>query len=71
MAKTDAALGIMKAFLPATTRPITHEFGPEVPHPAIEAVRAARSQFMEVGFTGAEEPAEPVPSAEQQHGAWS
>ncbi|MCK6564585.1 MAG: type II glyceraldehyde-3-phosphate dehydrogenase [Dehalococcoidia bacterium] len=71
MAKTDAALGIMNAFLPATTRPITHEFGPEVPHPAIDALRAARSEFMEIGFTGAEEPAEPVPSAEQQHGAWS
>lgn len=71
MAKTDAALGVMKAFLPATTRPITHEFGPEVPHPAIEAVRAARSQFMEVGFTGAEEPAEPVPTPEQQHGVRS
>ena len=71
MAKTDAALGVMKAFLPATTRPITHEFGPDVPHPAIEAVRAARSQFMEVGFTGAEEPAEPVPTPEQQHGVRS
>lgn len=71
MAKTDAALGVMKAFLPATTRPITHEFGPEVPHPAIEALRAARSEFMEIGFTGAEEPAEPVPSAEQQHRARS
>lgn len=68
MAKTDASLGIVNAFLPATTRPIAHEFGPEVPHPAVEAVRAARAGFMEIGFTGAEEPAEPVPTAQQTHG---
>ena len=65
--KTDAALGITKTFLPATTRPIPHQFGPEVPHPAIEAVRATHAEFMEVGFKGAEEPAEPVPTAAQHH----
>jgi glyceraldehyde-3-phosphate dehydrogenase (NAD(P)) len=71
MAKTDAALGIVKAFLPATTRPIAHEFGPEVPHPAVDAVRATRAKFMEIGFKGAEEPVEPEPTAEQRHGAQS
>lgn len=71
MAKTDASLGIVSAFLPATTRPITHEFGPDVPHPAVEAVRAARAEFMEVGFRGAEEPADAVPTLEQLHGSRS
>lgn len=71
MAKTDASLGIASAFLPATTRPITHEFGPDVPHPAVEAVRAARAAFMEVGFRGAEEPADAVPTLEQLHGSRS
>lgn len=71
MAKTDASLGIVSAFLPATTRPITHEFGPDVPHPAVEAVRAARAEFMEVGFRGAEEPADAVPALEQLHGSRS
>jgi glyceraldehyde-3-phosphate dehydrogenase (NAD(P)) len=68
IARTDAALGIVKAFLPATTRPIAHEFGPEIGHPAVQAVRAARAEFMDVGFKGAEEPAEPVATAEQRHG---
>jgi len=71
IARTDAALGILKAFLPATTVPIAHEFGPEVPHPAVDAVRATRAGFMEIGFTGAEEPAEPEPTAEQRHGGGS
>ncbi|MBI2765908.1 MAG: type II glyceraldehyde-3-phosphate dehydrogenase [Chloroflexi bacterium] len=68
MARTDAALGIVKSFLPATTRPIAHMFGPEIGHPAVEAARAAGAEFMDVGFKGAEEPAEPVATAEQQHG---
>ncbi len=64
--KTDAALGITKAFLPNTTRPITHLAGTDVPHPAIEAVRATHAAFMREGFKGAEEPAEPVPTAAQR-----
>lgn len=71
IAKTNASLGIVNAFLPATTRPITHEFGTDVPHPAAEAVRAAHAEFMQIGFTGAEEPAEPVPAVEQRHGGRS
>jgi glyceraldehyde-3-phosphate dehydrogenase (NAD(P)) len=67
MAKTDAALGIVKAFLPATTSPIAHEFGPEIGHPAVQAVRAARARFMDIGFKGAEEPAEPEATVEQRH----
>jgi len=54
--KTDIALGITKTFLPATTEPILHVTGPEVEHPAIEAVRATRVEFRQVGFKGAEEP---------------
>ena len=54
--KTDAALGITKTFLPATTRPIPHLAGAEVEHPEIKAVRARRAEFREVGFKGSEEP---------------
>lgn len=54
--KTDAALGITKTFLPATTQPIAHLAGPDVAHPAIEAVRATHAGFHDVGFKGAEEP---------------
>ena len=54
--KTDAALGITKTFLPSTTRPIPHLAGAEVEHPEIEAVRARRAEFREVGFKGSEEP---------------
>ena len=66
IAKTNAALGITKTFLPTTTRPIPHQFGPDVPHPAIEAVRASHAECMAVGFKGAEEPAEPEPTAAQR-----
>ena len=66
--KTNAALGITKTFLPATTRPITHVGGADIAHPAIAAVRARHAEFMNVGFTGAEEPAEPTPALEQQGG---
>lgn len=55
--KTDAALGLTKAFLPATT--------PDAIPRDVDALRAAHAAFMAVGFTGAEEPAEPVPSAAQ------
>lgn len=64
--KTNAALGVTKTFLPSTTRPIPHEFGPEVAHPTIEAVRATHAGFMQIGFKGAEEPAEPEPTAAQR-----
>lgn len=67
MTKTDTSLGIVKAFLPATTVPIAHQFGPEVPHPAVAAVGAAHAEFMQIG-KGAEEPAEPEPTAEPRHG---
>ena len=56
--KTDAAMGIAKAFLPATTQRVEHLAGEEVGHPAVEAVRAAHVGFREVGFKGAEEPTE-------------
>jgi glyceraldehyde-3-phosphate dehydrogenase (NAD(P)) len=64
--KTNAALGITKTFLPATSSPIPHLAGPRVEHPGIEAVRATHAEFMEIGFKGAEEPAEPVPTADQR-----
>jgi len=56
IAKTDAALGITKTFLPATTSPIAHLAGSDVSHPAIAAVRATHAEFMGVGYQGAEEP---------------
>lgn len=64
--KTNAALGIAKSFLPATTRPIEHVVGGDVQHPAIEAVRAGHAEFMAVGFKGCEEPVEAVPTAAQR-----
>ncbi len=59
IAKTDAALGITGTFLPATTRPIPHLVGDDVPHPGIEAVRAGRAAFRAIGFKGTEEPTGP------------
>jgi glyceraldehyde-3-phosphate dehydrogenase (NAD(P)) len=56
IAKTDAALGITKTFLPSTSEPILHVTGPELEHPAVEAVRATHAEFVRVGFKGAEEP---------------
>ena len=66
IARTNEALGITKAFLPSTARPITHPAGPEVAPPGIEAVRARHAEFMEDGFKGAEEPAEPEPTEAQR-----
>ena len=66
IAKTDAALGITKAFLPATTPPLPHVTGPDVAHPEIAAVHARRAAFMAVGFKGAEEPADAEPTPQQQ-----
>jgi glyceraldehyde-3-phosphate dehydrogenase (NAD(P)) len=60
IAKTDAALGITKTYLPSTTRPISHVAGPEVAHEAVEAVAAAHARFMGEGYKGAEEPTEPT-----------
>jgi hypothetical protein len=54
--KTNAAMGITKAFLPATTQPIEHVGGDAAEHPAIEAVRAAHAGFRETGYKGSEEP---------------
>lgn len=56
--KTDAALGVTKAFLPATTKPIAHLASPDVPHPALERVAARHAELRDVGFKGAEEPEE-------------
>jgi glyceraldehyde-3-phosphate dehydrogenase (NAD(P)) len=61
--KTDAALGIMKTFLPATTQAIPHMGGDHIEHPAIETVRARRAEFREVGFKGSEEPTDPTPTS--------
>ena len=69
IAKTDAALGITKSFLPRTARSITHLAGPRVPHPDLAPIRARRAEFMEVGFKGAEEPADAKPTPEQQFAA--
>lgn len=63
--KTDAAMGISNSFLPATTRPIAHVTGPEIAHPAVEAVRATHAGFAGVGFKGSEEPTDPVTRREQ------
>ena len=68
IALTDAALGITKSFLPATTRPIAHLAGDDVAHPEISAVRATHAAFMAEGFKGHEEPVEPAPTAAQQLG---
>ena len=57
--KTDAALGVTNAFLPATTRPVEHPAGAGVEHPGVEAVQAAHVGFREVGFKGSEESTEP------------
>jgi glyceraldehyde-3-phosphate dehydrogenase (NAD(P)) len=64
--KTNAALGITKAFLPSTTQPIPHVTGSDAAHPALEAIRATHAGFRTEGFKGAEEPTEPEPAPEQE-----
>ncbi|TAK35979.1 MAG: type II glyceraldehyde-3-phosphate dehydrogenase [Chloroflexota bacterium] len=61
--RTNRSLGIVKSFLPKTI--------PEAAeHAAMgEALRQAQAGFMEEGFKGAEEPAEPTRTTEQG-GAW-
>jgi len=56
---TNRTLGIVKSFLPETV--------PEVDwHAAMdERLRAAQSEYMQVGFKGSEEPTEAVPTWEQ------
>jgi glyceraldehyde-3-phosphate dehydrogenase (NAD(P)) len=56
IAKTNASMGITKTFLPKTAQPIEHRSGPEIEHPDIQAVRAARAEFMKMGYKGHEEP---------------
>jgi glyceraldehyde-3-phosphate dehydrogenase (NAD(P)) len=56
--RTNAALGITKSFLPSTTRPVGQPAKPATPRVAA-AMRAAHAELMEIGLTGAEEPAEP------------
>lgn len=56
---TNAALGVTKTFLPATTKPIAHVTDPGVSHPDVEAVRAAHVEFSNAGFAGVKEPARP------------
>lgn len=58
IARTDKALGITKAFLPATTKSIPHMAGPDVRHPALERVVTRHAELRETGFKGAEEPEE-------------
>ena len=57
--KTDTSLGVSKSFLPATSPGVAHVTGPEISHPAAEAMRAAHAEFAITGFRGAEEPTEP------------
>ena len=66
IAKTDAALGVTKAFLPRTTQPVAHVTGADVAHPELAAMRERRAAFMEVGFKGSEEPTDPEPTPEQR-----
>lgn len=61
IAKTDAALGITKSFLPATTAPITHVTDADIAHPGMAGMRAAHARFAEVGFKGSEEPTDTPP----------
>lgn len=68
IAKTDAALGVTKAFLPRTTQPVAHVTGAGVAHPELPAVRERRAAFMEVGFKGSEEPTDAEPTPEQMVG---
>lgn len=58
MAKTDHTLGVMKSFLPATTKD---------PHlkTLAAAFNSTRARYMQEGFKGSEEPADPEPSADQ------
>lgn len=53
VAKTDASLGIVKSFLPKTTR------GAAIHAEADTASAERNREFVEEGFKGAEEPAEP------------
>jgi glyceraldehyde-3-phosphate dehydrogenase (NAD(P)) len=66
IARTDASMGIRKAFLPATARAVSHATGPDVPHSTLEEAARARDQAMKVGFKGAEEPADPEPTSAQR-----
>jgi glyceraldehyde-3-phosphate dehydrogenase (NAD(P)) len=66
IAKTDQALGIVKAFLPETTEPVRHLAGAGVAHPEMGSARARRRDYMEVGFKGSEEPVEAEPTPEQR-----
>ena len=61
--KTDEALGIVKSFLPRTSRPIPHVTGMGVEHPALVAPAHA---FRNVGFRGSEEPTDPTTTTEQR-----
>ena len=61
IAKTDAALGITKTFLPSTTPVPTGVLDPSSPRAAPRPVRARHPDFVAAGFKGAEEPAEPEP----------
>jgi len=59
IAKTDAALGVTKNFLPSSEAvSIPHLAGPDMPHPAARAVHAAHVAWLNEGFKGAEEPVE-------------
>ena len=66
VAKTDAAMGVVKSFLPSTTPPIAHVLdSDDASHPSQQPLRARRASFMRVGFAGSEEPTEAVPTEAQ------
>ena len=58
IARTDAALGVTKTFLPLTTQPIEHVLGPNAAHPVIETVRAGHPHVVEhdAAYVGSAEP---------------
>ncbi len=58
--KTDESMGVVKSFLAATMRDEAKQAT------LAEAISSMRSRFMQEGFKGAEEPAEPEPTREQQ-----
>ena len=56
IAKTNAALGITKTFLPSTTQAIPHYGDPTLPHAAVEAVRARHAEFRATAYTNSKMP---------------
>lgn len=57
--KTDRSLGMMKDFLPATSR--------RGGRPGFSAIDSSSANYLEEGLKGSEEPADPSPTPEQRH----